>query len=74
MNYGKEGVSYTMVDGNPSTPTLYSITQVDLALTPYYTTILGLMVRNGDFKRLWQGFEGTPAEAALDAYDVWNRH
>jgi hypothetical protein len=27
----------------------------------------------GDFKRLWQGFIGTPAEAALDAYNVWNK-
>lgn len=27
----------------------------------------------GDFKRLWQGFLGTSAEKALDAYNVWNK-
>jgi putative aldouronate transport system substrate-binding protein len=74
MNYGKEGVSYTMVDGRPvytdiilNNPSGFSFDSV----LYNYTWFDG--VGMGDFKRLWQGFEGTPAEAALDAYDVWNK-
>jgi putative aldouronate transport system substrate-binding protein len=26
-----------------------------------------------EFKRLWQAYEGTPAEKALDAYNIWNK-
>lgn len=74
MNYGKEGVSYTMQDGRPvytdiilKNPDGFSFDSV----LYNYTWFDG--VGMGDFKRLWQGFEGTPAEEALDAYNVWNK-
>ncbi|NLM61731.1 MAG: extracellular solute-binding protein [Clostridiales bacterium] len=74
MNYGKEGISYTMQDGKPvytdiilKNPDGFSFD----AVLYKYTWFDG--VGMGDFKRLWQGFIGTPAEKALDAYNVWNK-
>lgn len=73
INYGKEGVSYTMVDGQPvytdiilNNPDGFSFSSV----TYNYTWFDGIGM--SDFKRLWQGYTGTAAEPALDAYNVWN--
>lgn len=73
INFGKEGISYTMVDGKPryTDLILHSDTGFlprDVAYKYAWDDGAGL----SDFKRLWQTYEGTPSEAALDAYNIWN--
>lgn len=74
MNYGIEGVSYTMVDGKPRyTETILlnpdGFQARSVAMKYAWDDGIGM----NDFKRLWQKFEGTPSEGALNAYNVWNQ-
>lgn len=73
VNFGREGLSYTMVDGKPryTDLILHSDTGFlprDVAFKYSWDDGIGLC----DFKRLWQTYEGTPAERALEAYNTWN--
>lgn len=74
VNYGKEGVSYNLVDGLPrySDDILHNpdgFLPRSVAMKYAWDDGIGM----GQFKRLWQAYEGTPAEAALEAYNTWNK-
>jgi putative aldouronate transport system substrate-binding protein len=72
INYGEEGVSYTMADGKPRYTDVIlhdpnGLAARDASFKYVWDDGIGVI----DFKRLWQTFEETAPEA-LKAYDVWN--
>ena len=72
VNYGIEGVSYTMVDGKPRYTDLVlnnpdGVSPRSAATKWSWDDGMGM----SDFKRLWQAYEGTSAEGALNAYNIW---
>ncbi|MGI6577803.1 MAG: hypothetical protein ACOX1Q_07245 [Eubacteriales bacterium] len=74
INYGIEDVSFTMVDGAPKYTDLILKNPdgfLPRSVAMNYTWDDGIGM--SDFKRLWQAYEGTAAEAALEAYNVWNK-
>jgi putative aldouronate transport system substrate-binding protein len=73
MNYGKEGISYIMVDGKPRYTDIIlhdpdGFVPRDIAMKYMWDDGIGIV----DYTRLWQPFEET-APDALKAYEVWNR-
>lgn len=74
INYGIENVSFTMVDGKPRYTDLVlknpdGFSPRSVAMNFSWDDGIGM----SEFKRLWQAYQGTAAEAALDAYNIWNK-
>jgi putative aldouronate transport system substrate-binding protein len=74
INFGREGESFTMVDGQPryvdfilENPDGFS--GRDVAMNFTWDDGIGM----SDFRRLWQYYQGKPNEGALGAYEVWNQ-
>ena len=74
VNYGIEGVSYTMVDGQPRYTDLIlnnpdGFTGRSVAMKYAWDDGIGMV----DFTRHWQNYQGKPNEGALEAYNIWNK-